>query len=305
MKNKNFHVAIFSTLFAVLLWLCVNMGYEYQFAVAVPLVVDNLKPNRALVRPVPQTLNVKVRGTGWQMLGLSFMPDVRYVIDVGEISNRFNFATSRDMLERLKLPQGLHPIDIKPETIAVVLDEKVRKNVPLEPVVRLSFREGYGLVGDIKTNPDSVTLTGPRSLVERIARWQTEPLEFSNLKSGVNARADVSDTLSYTIVTSPTSVALQIDVQPTAEKMFKGIPVAMTQVPSNRLVVLIPPKIDIIIRGGIEQVAAASQKDFSAYIEYRSVLIDTTGSLQPIVTTPKNIRVVAMQPNHLQYVVRK
>jgi YbbR domain-containing protein len=305
MKNKNLHVVIFSTLFAVALWLSINMGYEYQTDVSVPLVLENIKPNRSLAKAVPPVVNVKVHASGWQLVGLYFVPDVRYVLDLSDISNRFSFLTSKDIMERLKLPQGIRTVDIKPDTIVVMLDEKIRKTVPVEPVVTMTFREGYGVVGDIKSIPDSITLTGAKVLLDNIDRWQTDPLIFSSLKSDVNARVGVSDTMSFGIAPFPAAVSVQIDIQPIAEKTFKGIPVEVNQVPGNRVVVLIPPKIDIIVRGGIEEVAAVDQKDFSSYIDYKSILLDTTGSIQPMVTTPKNIKIVRQDPQLLQYVVRK
>ncbi len=304
MKNKNLHIVIFSTLFAIALWFSINMGYEYQTAVSLPLVLENVKPNRSLAKPVPPTINIKVRASGWQLLGLYFVPDARYVLDISDISSRFSFLTNKDLLERLKLPEGIRTIDIKPDTVLVVLDEKVKKTVPVEPVVTMTFREGYGVVGDLKSIPDSVTLTGAQSLLDKIDRWETDQLVFSNLKSDVNVRVGVSDSMSFGITPFPAAVAVQIDVQPIAEKTFKGIPVEVNQVQGNRLVVLIPPKIDIIVRGGIEEVAAVEQKDFSAYIDYKSILLDTTGSIQPVVTTPRNIKIVRQEPERLQYVVR-
>ena len=208
-------------------------------------------------------------------------------------------------MERLKLPQGIRAVEIKPDTIVVVLDDKIKKTVPVEPVVTMTFREGYGVVGEITSIPDSITLTGAKALLDKIDRWQTDPLVFSSLKSDVNTRVGVSDTMSFGITPFPAAVSIQIDVQPIAEKSFKGIPVEVNQVPGNRLVVLIPPKIDIIVRGGIEQVAAVEQKDFSSYIDYKSILLDTTGSIQPVVTTPKDIKIVRQDPEQLQYVVRK
>ncbi len=305
MKNKNFPVVIFSTLFAAMLWASVNLGYEYQTVVSVPLVLENMKFNRALARPLPRTVNVKIRASGWQIMRLYFIPDARYMLDVGEISVKYNFAANKDLPERLKLPLEIGAIEVMPETIAVVLDEKVRKTVPVAPVVRMNFREGYGLVGEIRTTPDSITLTGARSVLEKIDQWQTSPLVFSNLKSDVTAPVTVSDTLAYAVTPSPSSVSLEMSVQPTAEKSFKGISVEVNQVPVNRLVVLIPPKIDIIVRGGIEQIAGIEQKDFSAYIDYKSILLDTSGAIQPTLTMPKNIKIVRQEPEHLQYVVRK
>ncbi|MGA9407814.1 MAG: CdaR family protein [Bacteroidota bacterium] len=305
MKNKNLHVIIFSTLFAAALWLSINLGYDYQTAVSIPLVLENIKPNRSLAKSVPLSVKVKVRASGWQLVGLYFVPNVRYVLDVSDISSRFNFVTNKDIMERLKLPEGIHTVEIKPDSILVLLDDKIKKTVPVEPVVTMNFRDGYGIVGDIKSIPDSITLTGAKSLLDKIDRWQTDPLQFSNLKSDVNTRAGLSDTMSFGVTPSPAAVSIQIDVQPIAEKSFKGIPVEVDQVPGNRVVVLIPPKIDIIVRGGIEEVAAVDQKDFSSYIDYKSILLDTTGFIQPVVTTPKNITIVRQVPEQLQYVVRK
>ena len=288
-----------------MLWLSVNMAYEYQTSLSVPVVLENIKPNRALARPVPQTISIKIKTTGWQLVGLYFVPTLRYALDLSDVSNRISFITSKEIPERVDLPEGIRTLEIKPDTITVVLDEKIKKNVPIEPVVQMSFREGYGVVGEIKSVPDSITLTGARSLLDRIERWQTVPHTFANLRSEVNARVRVSDSLSFGVSPFPTSVDLQCDVQPTAEKNFDAILVEVNQVPGNRLVVLIPPKINIIVRGGIEQIAALDKKEFSAYIDYKSILLDTTGSIQPVVTTPKDIRIVRQDPERLQYVVRK
>ena len=305
MKNKNLHIAVFSTIFAGLLWLSVNMGYEYQTTLVIPVALENIKPARSLARPIPQTVSVKIRTTGWQLFGLYFVPAPRYALDLTDITNRISFITSKDVSERLELPEGVRTLELSPDTITVVLDEKVKKKVPVEPIVQLSFREGYGLVGEIKAVPDSVSLTGARSILDRIDKWQTVPCTFSNLKSDVKARVPVSDTLSFGVSALPAVVDLQCDVQPTAEKSFNAIPVEVEQVPGNLLVVLIPPKINIIVRGGIEQIAALDKKDFSAFIDYRSILLDTTGSIHPVVTTPKDIRIVRQDPERLQYVVRK
>jgi YbbR domain-containing protein len=305
LKNKNFHIAIISTLFAAALWISVNMGNQYQTDISVPLLLENIKPNRALAHPVPQTVTVKIQTSGWMLVELYFVPDARYAIDLADVISRLSVITNNEISERLKLPESVRALEVKPDTITIVLDEKIKKNVPLEPVVQLSFREGYGVVGDIISVPDTISLTGARSLLDRIDRWQTQLRSFTSLKSDLHVRVPVSDTLAYGVTPFPLTVDLQADVQQIAEKSLYSIPVEVDQVPGNRVVVLIPPKIDIIVRGGIQQIAAMDAKDFSAYIDYRSILLDTTGSIQPVVVLPKNLRIVRQDPERLQYVVRK
>ncbi len=162
MKNKNLHIAIFSTLFAVALWLAINMGSEYQTVISVPLVLENIKPNRSLAKAVPSAVNVSVHASGWQLVGLYFVPNVRYVLDLSDISNRFSFVTSKDIMERLNLPQGIRAVDIKPDTIAVVLDDKIKKIVPVEPVVTMTFREGTALLETSRPFPIALLSRAPK-----------------------------------------------------------------------------------------------------------------------------------------------
>jgi len=73
----------------------------------------------------------------------------------------------------------------------------------------------------------------------------------------------------------------------------------------NREVILIPPKIEIVARGGIKQLSNISPSDFRVSINYRAILTDTTGIVDPDITAPQGIQVVSRRPEHLQYVVRR
>jgi YbbR domain-containing protein len=305
MKERHFHIAIFSAVFAILLWISIALTSEYQTTVSIGLDVENLKPGRALARPLPSSVSLKLRGSGWQLVRLSSVPDSRYEIDLSDILYRKRIITREEYQDRLRLPAGVQVIEIRPETLLVVLDEKIRRTVPVSVNGDFTFREGYGIVGGMQTTPDSVVLTGAQSLLNSIESWNTVPLRFTNLKSGVTTRADLSDSLSFGVTAVPTTVQVRFDVQPIAEKALQGIAVEVNHLPDDRTVVLIPPKIDIVIRGGVNQIAAVNMKDFKAYIDFKTILLDTTGMLKPSIVGPRDIRVVGISPERTQYVVRK
>jgi hypothetical protein len=98
---------------------------------------------------------------------------------------------------------------------------------------------------------------------------------------------------------------MYFDVQPIAEKTIDNIPVEVNQIPGTRNVVLIPPTVSIIIRSGVNAVAPLTEKDFYAFVDYKSILLDTSGFVQPIILGPENIKIVNQQPEKIQYVVRK
>jgi YbbR domain-containing protein len=305
MKERHFHIAIFSTVFAVLLWLFVALTSEYQTTITLPLIIENLKPSRSLVKPLPATITAKVRGTGWQLLRLHSLPDSRYALDLSDISSRKRFITREDYQERLHIPVSVQVLEVRPETLTVVLEDRIFRKVPIVLKTDLSFREGYGIVGNVRISPDSAVLSGPESILGNIAEWSTKTLQYSNLKSGIETRIDLSDTLAFSVAVHPKNVTVQFEVQPTAEKSFQDVAIEVSHVPEDRTVVLIPPTIAFVIRGGVNQIAAVEMKDFRPYIDFKTILLDTTGKIKPSISGPRDIRIVKQTPEFIQYVVRK
>ena len=101
------------------------------------------------------------------------------------------------------------------------------------------------------------------------------------------------------------AIRVQFNVQPFAEKPFSGLPVEVLDVPANRELILIPPKIDIVVRGGIEQLSGLSLRDFTASVEFGTVVNDTSGFIDPQIGPPSGIQVMSKRPDRLQYIVRK
>jgi len=117
----------------------------------------------------------------------------------------------------------------------------------------------------------------------KIDRWQTDPLIFFEFESDVNTRVGVSDTMSYGILRSPQQSPLNRR-QPIARKSFKGIPVEVNQVPETGRCSYSAEDRHHLCGEAIEQVAArSSKKIFRRTIDYKSILLDTTGSITPVV----------------------
>ncbi|MBP1657949.1 MAG: hypothetical protein H6Q31_2550, partial [Bacteroidetes bacterium] len=72
-----------------------------------------------------------------------------------------------------------------------------------------------------------------------------------------------------------------------------------------RDVIFIPPKMEIVARGGIRQLASVLPVDFQIGVSYDRILADTTGAIEPDVVAPSGIQIVARKPEKLQYIVRK
>jgi YbbR domain-containing protein len=304
MKKKRLHIIIAASLFGVLLWLFVTMSYEYQTVIAIPLIVENVAPDRAIANPFPKTVQLKVRANGWRSAALLLGAEQRCIIDVASLGSYKHTFTLFDVVDRLAIPVGIQPVDMKPESLHFYLETILRKRVPITLNLETNFRAGYGPVGGTQMTPDSVTVSGAASVLKTIDAWPTAPTVLTDIKSPLTADVVLADSASQYVKLSPRTVSLHIDVQQYAEKTFAGLPVATEDVPSNKEVILIPPKIDLIVRGGVQLLSTLGNDNFRATVSYRAIVDDSSGYTEPHVVAPRGVELVTKKPERMQFIIR-
>ncbi len=305
MKEKRYPVIIAVALFSVILWFTVNMGYEYQTTIDVPVVFDNIPDGKAPLPPVPRSISFQVRGTGWQLAGLSFSLDLRYVVDLSVVKRRKIIDLNRELGAHLRGAVGLQPFEPQPDTLLVVLERYAEKTVPIQSLLDIEVRPGYGQVGRMVIRPDKVQISGAKSLIDKLTAWPTKRVRFTDVKSDLKVNVPLSDTLSSEVSKSEATVTVEVKVQPFAEKTFLGIPVEVAATPPNREVILIPPKVDIVARGGLDQLTNITAQNFRATVDYRVIRLDTTGKVEPEIAGPEDIEIIVRKPERFQYIIRR
>lgn len=298
-------VIIASAIFAIGLWLTVNLGFDHTTVKNVPVVIQNLPDNLSLRTPPPEHIRARLRGEGWKLLGMQLGGETKYIIDLRGQQSSIVVQTQMDLSERMRLPTGIEVLELSPERFTIDLEEKTQKRVPVEPDIQVTFRNGFNRIGPIRVTPDSITITGARSVLAGIDKWKTKPLVLNDIREPVRRTVYLSDTLTTLVTRNQQTVTVHFDVQPIAEKTITGLRIYVEGVPANREVQIIPPRIDLVVRGGINQLAAITDDQFSAHVNYRDILADTSGVVIPHIQGPPDIRIVQQQPDRLQYVIRR
>lgn len=305
MESKRYHIVIASVVFAVATWISVNLRSDYTVVRQIPVVVENVRAGKALKYPVPKSITVHFRGTGWALSGLYLSSDVKYFIDGSSIGSDNFTVTGRDLLEHIKLPVSLQVVEVKPETLILALEDYKEKRVPVLPHIAADYREGYGQVGATRVTPESVTIGGTKRIVESVTEWPTSFRKFDNLRSPVDIELPLEEPSNYSITLFRESVRLQINVQPFAEKAFPGIRITASGVPPGREVIFIPSRMDLIVRGGIEQLSRVASTDFQATVDYQNLLEDSVGTVNPGIIAPPDVKVISRKPARFQFIIRK
>jgi YbbR domain-containing protein len=305
MKPRRFHIVLTTFLLGVLVWLTVNLREQYQVSIDTPLKIDGIPEGLAIRSAVPRTLQLRFRGDGWRLAALMLRGVPRLHFPLESLTPEHPMITINDVLEHIALTRGVQLVDINPDTVLIVLDKRTEKRVPVIANVALSYRDGYGQVGPVNVSPDTVTVYGSTSVLEGITAWHTAPAHFDDLKNPLEEDVSLAISTDHMLECSQATVKIRVNVQPFAEQTFARLPVEIRSLPPNRDVIFIPPKVDIVARGGIRQLASIMAVDFQVVVDYASILSDTTGYIEPSVMPPGGVQVVARRPEKLQYIVRK
>lgn len=305
MENKRYHIILASIIFAGLMWFSINMGYEYTVLRRIPVVLENRREDRALRYPIPKSVTVRFQGRGWQLAGLYFLPEIKYFIDLSSLNNEQFVLTSRDFTEHVKIPFSIQPLDIKPDTMILAFEESREKKVPVIPRVVVTTPNGYGMVGTVRTVPESVLISGTQSTIGAIPIWHTEHRRYDDQRTPVDDEISLEDPLNYAVEFSPRVVRVHVDIEPFAEKTFEGVSLFVLGAPANREVVFIPPRMDVTVRGSIDELSKLTPDNFQARTDYQSLLEDSTGLIVPALVFPEGVKVLRRTPEKFQFIIRK
>ncbi len=305
MLRHNFHIILASALVGVLSWLAVSLSEQFQISINVPIAIENIPDGYAVRTPVPADIRVRLRGDGWKLAMLLLGPHRNLPLTAGPPLTRRQILLLNELADQLPLRPGVQIVSATPDTLTLELDRSAQKRVPVEMQCSLSFGQTFGQVGDVTVSPDSVTVTGSESVLRGISGWKTAFAQFADLQAPLDAVVPLSEGPPYLLTVSPPRVRIHADIEQFAEKTLQGIPVNVRSVPGNSEVILIPPRIEVVVRAGMKQLAALDPSEIQVFTDYPVIKADTTGTIEPSVSAPPGVQILQKHPGRLTYIIRK
>ncbi|MEO8666432.1 MAG: CdaR family protein [Ignavibacteria bacterium] len=302
--KKNLKILLFSCSFALALWLYINLNTSYSLDLSIPVEVQSSK-SQALSEEIPASIDVTVKGKGWDLLNILISKDLKYSLDISRMKKDSRIITEQFVNERLNLQPNVSVLKITPDTITINFDKVSEKFVPVKNNIVVNLREGYSIVGDLILSPDSVRIQGSSALINKIRFIPTVTKVFNNVNSNLSGSVSIKDTLSNITRIEPRQINFTYNVQLSAEKNFDDVDVEVLNVPEDKEVLLIPPKISLSLRGGVNQLAQISLSDIDVRIEFNKIESDTLGYVVPDVNIPRETNLLKVEPQKLQYIIKK
>lgn len=179
---------VLSLAVALFLMLFFNLTRLEQRTISIPLALS-VNEGMAPASQYPRMVRVTLRGEREVIYGIR-EDEVSASLDMTEYKSEGVFKEPV-RIEKRGNALIADPLEIRPEPaeIAIGLEKKVAKTVPVTPSFKGFLESGFEL-SSFDVNPPEVTISGPAGLVARCTEISTDTIELSGKKSDftVNVR---------------------------------------------------------------------------------------------------------------------
>ena len=303
--EKKTHVIIASLILSILVWLSVSMNNQYSVTLRLTFKVSDLSKNLSLAGPIPSTILVRVRGTGWQLASLYLSTGSSINFDASNLVKKKVLLTSKELGYFLDLGSSAEVLSFTPDSIFISLDTVITKKIPLISRVEAIPRDGFMTGGDQTILPDSVTISGAKKLLDGINYWFTEPKRFKNVFNAIDTKVSLADSLEGLVKLDAARAEVKIDVEQITENTYTDIPVKILNNTDSVQILVLPPTVDVTVRGGINMISNLTADSIRATLDYNNLVASTTSHVDPYVNVPPGFQIIAVHPDSLEFVIRK
>lgn len=147
-----------------------------------------------------------------------------------------------DILENLPSPR-IKVVDVNYNELFLKLEKKMERKVPIVLIKKIEFSEGFNYSDTLSIHPDSVTVSGPASLVETITFWKTDSLTLLNGKKTVDRAVSLFPP-PRELHLSEASTMVKIPIENFTEKSF-FIPLEIKNVPERDSLSIFPSSVNV------------------------------------------------------------
>ncbi len=301
--KPNLTTIILSTVFAILLWVFVSFSDEYTTTITVPIKFSNFKEGYTIQYQSDTDVSLTLKGEGWVLAQITMGPKNKFEISTDNKIGKQKIHLNEAFSNNPWLTSSVQIVRVNPSQIDYTIERISYKSVPIVPNISIGTKENYALVSEVKLEPDTVRISGPKSIIRKLNAVITKSIVFEDLDDKVSQRVELEPINHITY--EKNSCVLSFDVQKIVDKSFEDIPVEVKGVPPSRELLLFPSKITVTLRGGIKMLGTLKDNKIHAYVNFRNAFKDTLGVIQPTIEIPEYTKIGNVEPKTLEYIIKQ
>jgi len=281
--TDHWHLKLAALGLSVFLWALVQTEpLSQETFSAVPVTVTVTDTSWTLSgAPTPATVELRLGGPAREIIRLA-RDGTSLIVPVSSVGSRDTTVTLQREWVQLGPRAGVTVESMSPPVIGLSFEQAVSKSLPVVLRTRGELPPNLALSTALVVSPESVTVRGPESMLNRLTALGSEPFDLAQVReSGVYPlRVDTAGLGA--VVVEPREAVVGTRVEPLEERILNAVAVTAETASGQPGVAVEPPTIQLRLAGA------------------RTVVTSMDLSLLRVMVAPESLR--DMLPNEVRRV---
>jgi len=294
-------------IFAVGAWMFFALSNRYVYQVQTLVRYVNFPDNKAFHSLQSDTVDLRVEGTGWQLLFSKLRINPQSVdVDLEKLKKQ-TFIDLSDQLSYInrQFESTQKVVKVSPDTLYFDFSSRAVKKIPIRLNYSIRFQSHYGISDTIQISPSYVTVTGPGKELDQIDYWYTDTLKLKNINGNITSKISLQRPLKANISIYPRVVDLKLMVDEYTEKVIE-VPVVVLNNTEFSNVKLLPDKVKITFLTALSNYSKIERGDFEVSVDLNNWKSKGYKQLPVVISKfPGFCELVKIEPQNLDFIIQK
>jgi hypothetical protein len=300
---------------SVIMWGMIKLSREYQIPVRFRVVPENLPKGKVMIANPDSVISITMKAKGLELYSRIFSTRSNMVtislenLRMKQEGDQYTgFLRTSKMLKSIaqQLPGGFEMSAVEPDTLHFVFEKSFRKKVGVRPWLSLDFSRQYQLYDSVRTDPDSVYISGRKDIIDTIRSIKTERRTFSNLKADASARlALLAPPVWPPVNLSADSVTVNLNVEKFTETSME-VPVSIRSGHSNFNYRTFPEKVTLTCKVALRDYNRVDPSLVTVVVDLdKSMVSDSERVPVEVSRVPAFLKIIRIEPQKVEYLILK
>jgi len=306
-RSKKLNVFLIFFILAFFTLILAKLSTSYTNTVKFNVKLKNIPDEMVVLNNLSNTLNFTMTADGFEWM--------RYYLQTPAVEIDFkNEVKKLDSLYVWSLSRGFAGINrqfkkdiivktINPDTLFFKVDINAIKMIPVKLSLEINYSPGYNVLNTIVTEPDSVKVIGPESLLSKLDIIETETLIQSNVNKPFNSRLKLKlNALDSQIIVKTKTVNVNVNVEKFTEGTL-SIPITIINIPKNVKVNYFPKNINLTYYTSLESYNTINTDEFEVICDFKEHNTKSSYLTPKLIKSPNAIKTSRLHEQKIEYII--
>ncbi len=309
-KNRKIKIFLIFLVLTSIIWLLIELSKSYNSIAVFKVQYENVPSEKLLQNTMISDVGIVLKAPGFSQFRYKAKEhNIKFNLrKVSKYNGKYYFLPNAQLSYlNDQFPADVEVLNVLTDTIFVELGENISKKVLVRTKVDVNFKLGYNFVGNLKSIPDSVLVTGPEKYIDSILEISTNSLELNEVYETINTTLRLRLPVNNDLVKlSANEVQIVGEVDKFTEGNF-NIPVVIINEPEGVKVNPFPKEIQVIYQIGLSNFNKINKDSFSIVYDYNQYKNDSlTRYLTPVILQKSDlIYSVKLIPSQIEFLIQK